>query len=752
MSKDIAIPKELQDFAELFEELFPSHNFEWRAYGNRWMGLCPFHEEKRHSFNIFRAPDGTLAYKCFSCGESGTVYKILRRTEFWKDEPEQKQQLKKENDWKLIELAEEFVEEAKEHLLESLNQDSAEVYHLKRKVIPQNCALSLKDVVEFYNIGLITESLISEWGKRGEEYKEFLEKANEKVRIFSKTGYVIFPYYSLSGNLVSFKIRDICSSSRTSRVLKLFDSKASAYFGGLGFLKNWLKRTEGWIYPVIVTEGETDAISSFLASGIPALAVGSASNYAFLLEDKLSEFGFFPIIFPDFDPYSLQKMGAGREAVVRLYEERKRRKSREKIYVLVDSEAYKGTKDINEALTIAGVKIEEIFERKNAVLPIKEAVSKFYEDWQEWKLARYEQKQKEIEERLEGLGEVYTDFLSIKKKQEKREFSIDDIENIKGDLKLILGRFPTGKVSLMSSFGGIGKTTYATILGFEIGAKENKKVLLWTTEHSPESLKKRISKIKETPELREFYELGRDKVFFKVDIPEPFVNAKKELNSKAFKELRKLLEKYDVVILDPYLTFVEGEENDNVVARKVIKKINSILSEFEGKAVIFLHHFGKLALKEALLSEEDIEEKNGNFIRVKREKVEELIRSIRGASAIVDTARYVEAIVLTKDNRERYVLTIKTNEDTRQEGYGEKIPELISIQEKKKLLFERVRELVLSQKLFVDSPVFEKLEKYGICEYADFEKLYEKVPIEVLEEFVGSLENYVVEEEEDEFI
>jgi hypothetical protein len=211
------------------------------------------------------------------------------------------------------------------------------------------------------------------------------------------------------------------------------------------------------------------------------------------------------------------------------------------------------------------------------------------------------------------------------------------------------------------------------------------------------------------------------------------------------------VEKYDVIILDPYLTFVEGEENDNVIARKVIKKIHSILSEFENKAVIFLHHFGKLALREALLDEEDIEERNGKLIRVSREKVEELIKSVRGASAIVDTARYVEAIVLTRENRERYIVTIKTNEETRQEGYGEKIPELISIQGRKEQLFERVRKLVLAQKIYVDSPVFEKLEKYGIYTYSDFESLYKEVPLQVLENFTNFLEQ-VNEEVEEDFI
>jgi len=69
------------------------------------------------------------------------------------------------------------------------------------------------------------------------------------------------------------------------------------------------------------------------------------------------------------------------------------------------------------------------------------------------------------------------------------------------------------------------------------------------------------------------------------------------------------------------------------------------------------------------------------------------------------------------------------------------------ISPKKEQLFERVRKLLLARKIYTDSPVFEKLEKYGIYTYSDFEKPYPKVPIQILENFVDSLE---IEEEEEE--
>ncbi len=49
-----------------------------RKAGNRWKGLCPFHNEKTPSFHV--NPDRGL-FKCFGCGASGDVIKFVERTE-----------------------------------------------------------------------------------------------------------------------------------------------------------------------------------------------------------------------------------------------------------------------------------------------------------------------------------------------------------------------------------------------------------------------------------------------------------------------------------------------------------------------------------------------------------------------------------------------------------------------------------------------------------------------------------------------
>ena len=49
-----------------------------RKAGTRWVGLCPFHQEKSPSFGV----NETLqAYKCFGCGVSGDVFKFVMEIE-----------------------------------------------------------------------------------------------------------------------------------------------------------------------------------------------------------------------------------------------------------------------------------------------------------------------------------------------------------------------------------------------------------------------------------------------------------------------------------------------------------------------------------------------------------------------------------------------------------------------------------------------------------------------------------------------
>src|SRR5215469_16598538 len=54
-----------------------------RSGPSRYMGLCPFHNEKKPSFTVHVT---LQIYKCFSCGVSGDVIKFVQEKEglsFW---------------------------------------------------------------------------------------------------------------------------------------------------------------------------------------------------------------------------------------------------------------------------------------------------------------------------------------------------------------------------------------------------------------------------------------------------------------------------------------------------------------------------------------------------------------------------------------------------------------------------------------------------------------------------------------------
>src|SRR5829696_7870873 len=51
-----------------------------RRAGKNWLGLCPFHDDKKPSFNV--EPVRGI-YKCFSCGKGGNVFTFLMELNGW---------------------------------------------------------------------------------------------------------------------------------------------------------------------------------------------------------------------------------------------------------------------------------------------------------------------------------------------------------------------------------------------------------------------------------------------------------------------------------------------------------------------------------------------------------------------------------------------------------------------------------------------------------------------------------------------
>jgi cellulose biosynthesis protein BcsQ len=736
-SQNLHLPRTLEEFAELFEYLFPEHDFTWKSYSTRWIALCPFHSERNPSFNIYEQ-DGKLFYKCFSCGETGSVFTLLSKFNLLfnsEDEKEHRQEYKQYT--KRIELAEDFVTLAykeferfvkgeKDNSGINLGEENEYVEVFLRKVKPAYFPTKIKKYgmdekqyllgkINYFKIGIVTERVVEEYIKKSDEHREFFRNELEpKLRVYDRIGYFVFPYYSSKGTLTSFKLRDLNDSSRTSRVFKVLNKKG--VFGGYGAVKYVFEDRDSKIrfrFPFCaVTEGETDAISLAYAGVVPVIAVGSASNYSVLLSEfKLSEFkfstklGYVPIIFPDFDPMSVESAGAGIDALFRLEQERKKiyreTGNFEKIFVLCDRIAYAGKKDINEALKIS--RIEDILCCR--IEELKEANKIFRDEWNRYKIEEYKKLKDKLERELSPeLAKVYAKTLGIKEILEKKKFVVNLADLYERDdseyPEPILGRFPVRCISVIASFGGIGKTTFALITALRIARDEGLRILFWTTEHEEISFVRKIHQICNLPEFWDGGEENRKKIkeiMRNIDIrftaPEPFFTVtsrgKARLNDVAFEEFRTLFEEYDVVIIDPFLSFSGLEENDNSNTRRIFDKLHTILRSFEDerKALIILHHFNKDAIRNVNLKEDDVKV-NNEEIEIDYDAVLSLYGAVRGASSIVESSRYVEAIV--KIEEKRYCVTVKTNENTRRMGKGEIIPELFSIQEKE---LERIEEI-----------------------------------------------------------
>jgi DNA primase catalytic core len=59
-----------------FVAIATSDGISLKRNGKRWLGLCPFHDEKTPSFNIF---SDTNTYKCFGCGVHGDVISYMQK-------------------------------------------------------------------------------------------------------------------------------------------------------------------------------------------------------------------------------------------------------------------------------------------------------------------------------------------------------------------------------------------------------------------------------------------------------------------------------------------------------------------------------------------------------------------------------------------------------------------------------------------------------------------------------------------------
>jgi len=80
MTGTVRIPREKIEEVQRYTDIvvIVSQHVPLNRRGKNYIGLCPFHNEKTPSFTVSQEKQ---FYKCFGCGEGGSVFNFLMKKE-----------------------------------------------------------------------------------------------------------------------------------------------------------------------------------------------------------------------------------------------------------------------------------------------------------------------------------------------------------------------------------------------------------------------------------------------------------------------------------------------------------------------------------------------------------------------------------------------------------------------------------------------------------------------------------------------
>lgn len=259
--------------------------------GRDFVGLCPFHDDSRPSFNVSVSKN---ICKCFVCGEGGTPLSFLMKHENLSF-PEAIKYLGKKYGIEVIEKESSPEEEARkserEKLLNANNfardqfatelQEGAEGRRIGLSYFRER-GLTDKTIKEF-ELGYSPEDwefLVGAAKKKGIEFEtlEYLGLISKSKKGDWYDRYrerIIFPIHSISGNVVGFGGRILKKVENVGKYINspasdLYDKSNELY--GLYFSKQQISRKD----KCLVVEGYMDVISMF-QSGVKNVVASSGT-------------------------------------------------------------------------------------------------------------------------------------------------------------------------------------------------------------------------------------------------------------------------------------------------------------------------------------------------------------------------------------------------------------------------------------------------------------------------------------------
>jgi DNA primase len=263
-----------------------------RRFGNRYSGLCPFHNEKTPSFSIYADHQ---FFKCFGCDAKGDVFNFVMMIEgltFWEalkklaDQngiPLPKQSLAGDEDTRLRAAIYEMHEIAAEHFRTNLsgpNGAAARAYIERRGLTP--------DAVQRFGIGLADGSgrvllrILEQRGFKPDllEASGLIAKRDDGSSFYDRfRNRLMFPIHSESGKIIAFGGRALDPAERA----KYLNSPETKIYRKSSVLYNLHRAKQAAMQTdrIVLVEGYMDVIG---ASGAGVTEVVATCGTALTVE------------------------------------------------------------------------------------------------------------------------------------------------------------------------------------------------------------------------------------------------------------------------------------------------------------------------------------------------------------------------------------------------------------------------------------------------------------------------------------
>ena len=264
----------------------------------------------------------------------------------------------------------------------------------------------------------------------------------------------------------------------------------------------------------------------------------------------------------------------------------------------------------------------------------------------------------ELQARIGHLSEEFAN------KYKTEIFEIDNITNIQDkETEFICSSWlpiPKRTVSIITAPGGTGKSWLVLQFAMRvIKNKEASKAFLWLSEDPKEITKNRFNKI-----YKEILSYNDDWIKERIDISDSptiqflYEDQRKVEVSQHFYTFKAMLDKYDLIILDPLIAFYGTDENNNSQARRFMQLFTHWANK-ENKTLIFIHHStknttqsrGASAFVDAvrIVYELDkIKNKNGDVIDTNKREIK-LTKDNYGAGRLLDELSFQRVLFPRKD-------------------------------------------------------------------------------------------------------